>query len=428
VAALLGALIVVTVAPLSAMAALLPELQRDLALDTIGSAWLLAAYALTFAVATALFGRLTDAIGLRRTAWIALSLLSLGSLVAATAPGYGILMVGRFLQGLGGGGGPVLTVGIVTAALAGAGRRRAFGIMTGVAGGIVGAGPLLGAIVGHATSWRLLLALPVASILLAPAIAALAPSRERARVSLDLPGVLLVVVAVAGTTLLAQSAGLRLGRGGTASLVASVAGAAVLLVPHVRARPDGFLPHAVVRNTALLRVAFAAFTLQTANLAGLFALPKLLDTVHGYSAPEIGLVLLPAGLAAAAASPCVARWVRPSGARATMTAGPALSAAGLVVAGLGWRHPGMLAAGFMLVMTGFGVSQVLLLDRVPKLTGGSARGMAMGVFNLIYFYGAAVGPAVVAGLEAPLGLPAALTAIAIVPALGALAANVDARP
>ncbi|MFG2961023.1 MFS transporter [Streptomyces sp. NPDC048291] len=66
---------------------------------TTQAGWLLTASLLFGAVASPLLGRLADLYGKRRVLLAALGIGWLGSLVAATAPGYGLLIVGRLLQG-----------------------------------------------------------------------------------------------------------------------------------------------------------------------------------------------------------------------------------------------------------------------------------------------------------------------------------------
>ncbi|MFC6154777.1 MFS transporter [Nocardioides yefusunii] len=79
----------------------LNQLASDLGITTADASWLITANLLAAAVFTPLFGSLGDALGRKRTLLTVLALTTLGSVLVATAPGLGIALVGRVLQGTG---------------------------------------------------------------------------------------------------------------------------------------------------------------------------------------------------------------------------------------------------------------------------------------------------------------------------------------
>ena len=81
----------------------LGELTTQLGTDASGIAWVLTAYLLAAAVATPVAGRLGDMFGKRRLLVISLLLFGAGSTVAALGHSLELVVVGRVLQGLGGG-------------------------------------------------------------------------------------------------------------------------------------------------------------------------------------------------------------------------------------------------------------------------------------------------------------------------------------
>lgn len=422
VALLLGTLVALTVVGSSAVAVALPSVRDDLGLETSGSAWILAAFSLTFAISTAVFGRLADLAGLRKPLRIGVVLFAAGSLVAALAPSFPVLIVGRLLQGSGAGAVPVLSVGVLVARFEGEHRARALGGLTAVVSIVSGSGPLIGGAIAQTLGWRLVLALPVLALLLMEPVARLAPTEATHVGRLDVRGALLVGAVVTGVVLILQSPATGAGPAVLIAALAVAAVAGVLLARHTRREPEGFLPQAVIRSRALLLGSAAGLTLLGSYLAMLFAAPQLLTDNQGWSPLRIGLALLPAALAGAVASRVVSVVADRIG-RFRLAAFLALaSAAGLLLAAAGSAQPFLLIFGFGLCVCGFAGGQVALVDAIPRLVDGSVRGVALGVFNLLFFLGGAVGTAATGGLAGPLTLPGALAVLAVLPLAGAGAA------
>src|ERR1700727_639907 len=73
--------------------------------DTV--TWVLTAYLLSAAIMTPILGRIGDMTGKKRVFVATLVALAVGSLLAALAPSIGVVIVGRVIQGAGGGMVPV---------------------------------------------------------------------------------------------------------------------------------------------------------------------------------------------------------------------------------------------------------------------------------------------------------------------------------
>src|SRR4051812_12610857 len=81
----------------------LPTIGRSLGnVETLS--WVVSAYLLTYTAATPLFGKLSDIYGRRWMMLTALVIFLIGSAACALAPNMPALIVGRGLQGIGGGG------------------------------------------------------------------------------------------------------------------------------------------------------------------------------------------------------------------------------------------------------------------------------------------------------------------------------------
>src|SRR5215210_3923820 len=115
----------------SGAAVVLPSLAADMGIPTVTSAWVISGFSLAYGVAMAVHGRLADLAGLRLPLTVGVAVMAAGALLAATAPNFGVLMVGRLLQGTGGAALPVLGMAVVSAQYSGGSRTRALGLATG---------------------------------------------------------------------------------------------------------------------------------------------------------------------------------------------------------------------------------------------------------------------------------------------------------
>src|SRR4051794_4306781 len=81
----------------------LPEIQHTFHADASSAAWILTGYLLAASVATPIIGKLGDLFGRGKVLTVVLLVFALGSAVCALAGSLGVLVVGRVIQGAGGG-------------------------------------------------------------------------------------------------------------------------------------------------------------------------------------------------------------------------------------------------------------------------------------------------------------------------------------
>jgi MFS family permease len=289
------------------VAVALPALDADLGLSTGGSAWVISVYALTLAVATAVYGRVADLTGSRLPLVFGVSLMTGGALLGALAPTFGVLLTARLLQGAGAASVPVLGMAIVSARYTGKVRANALGQVAGLAAAVGALGPLAGGLVEDLVGWRGAVALPALGLLVVPALWRATPT-EGSGSRLDLLGAVLVAATASGLVLLVQSP--------SSGAVVAATGAALLALGfplvalRVRRRPEGFLPRAVMTEPAVVRSSLAASAMPAGWFALLIAVPSVL-AARGWEPVHIGLALVPSAvtgfLAPRVAGPVLAR-------------------------------------------------------------------------------------------------------------------------
>src|SRR5438270_1055356 len=87
----------------SAVIPALPTIQHDLHTTETDVTWLLTGFLLSASVGTAIIGRLGDMYGKERLLLWTLLVLAVGTLLAAVSNSLEVLIVGRVVQGMGGG-------------------------------------------------------------------------------------------------------------------------------------------------------------------------------------------------------------------------------------------------------------------------------------------------------------------------------------
>lgn len=400
----------------SATSVVIGPLSDDLGLGTSGSAWVLTAFALTFAASTAVFGRIADSVGPRTPFVVGAVLLAIGASVSAAAPDFVVLLLGRLLQGVGAGAIPVLTSTILSARYSGRDRAVALGRSNSVVLVITSIGPLAGGALGVLVGWRGPFLLPVLVLALLPFAARLAPSTGTGG-CFDAVGAGLVAVTAALLLALVQT----VGSPGPVTWVSGVLllPALLLVALWVRRHPDGFVPAQVLRDDTVVRAGIAAAGMPIVYFAGLVAVPLTL-AARGWDPFENGLLLLPGALLGATVSFNSARVLGRLGRRGTAMLGLSLSAVGALVSAGVVLSPWLAGIGFVGLTVGYALAQPSLVGAVAAAVPGELRGAALGLFTLVFFIGAGLGSAVVGGLGDVLGLSGALAVAVVGPTTGVL--------
>lgn len=410
----------------AAVSVIVPRVGEALGLDTGGRAWVLTCFALGFAVSTPVFGRLADLGGHRGPVIAGVALMATGAVVSALAPSFPVLVAGRLLQGAGAGSVPVLVAGIASAHFDDDERVRTLGRMAVVIGVAVALGPLIGGGIDALAGWRWVFALPALGLLLLPFVARVAPS-EGTGGRPDLVGAALTMTTSAGFLLVLQmpTAGPAVGGLGALALL----GGGLPLLAHARRTPEGFLPHAVVTHAVVLRASLVGLALPAANFALLFAVPTLLAERQGWSPLRIGVALVPVALVAWLTARRVGTLLPRVGAARVAGGGMLLAAAGVLMVAVLPGVPVAGIAGLAAVTAGFGLAQPSLTDVVSEAVGDDLRGVALGVFNLLFLLGGGIGTALLGGLSEVIGLPPAVAIVGVLPLVAAVVAlRLPGRP
>lgn len=413
---LLGALFGLAGMGSSSAAIVLPAVGADFGVGVGVAAWTISLYVLMLAVTTAVYGRVSDLVGIRIPLMVGIALMTGGALVAAFAPSYPVLLAARMFQGAGAAAVPTLGVALLSARFEGEVRALALGRLAGVAAAVSCCGPFVGGVVADTLGWRAVMALPILGVLVLPFLwHGLAGGGTGAR--LDLLGAVLVALTAGGLVLMVQSP--------TTGTAVAVVGLLLLLVgvpavaAWVRRRPHGFLPLAVVRNPVVVRSAIAAAAIPAAWFALLVGVPATL-VAEGWETWQVGTLLVPSAVVALIVPRFVGKVLTGLGAPRTLALSGLVAGGSLGLAAVGtWLlSPVAIVAAVLCATVCFGFGQPALTASVGDAVHVDVRGVALGIATLLFLVGGSIGSAAVAGLGDLIGVPGSLAALVAFPLLG----------
>jgi MFS family permease len=139
----------------SVMNVSISQIVEDLDTTIQGVQLAITAYTLVMAAFMLAGAKLGDIIGRDRTFALGLAIYGVGSLTTAISPNLTVLLIGwSLIEGLGAAMVVPAIVSLIAATYTGKQRALAFGIVGGVAGAAIAAGPLIGGWVTTELTWR----------------------------------------------------------------------------------------------------------------------------------------------------------------------------------------------------------------------------------------------------------------------------------
>ena len=375
----------------SVMNVSISQIVADLDTTIQGVQLAITAYTLVMAALMLAGAKLGDILGRDKTFAIGLAVYGLGSLTTSVSPNLAVLLFGwSLVEGIGAALVLPAIVSLIAATYRGPQRALAFGIVGGVAGAAVAAGPLIGGWMTTELSWRYVFAgetvIVIAILILRRRLPRSPAAADRPR--LDVVGVLIsslgLGLAVFGV-LKSSEWGLIEPRGaltiggteitpfGFSSVpffilagVGCLAGFALWEERRERRGEDTLLDRALLR-IGQLRAGLTTLMMQQLLLLGtFFVLPVYLQVVLGLDAFETGKRLFPMSvtmLLAAMAGPKLAAGFAPK--RVAQAGLVAIVVAAVVL--LSTIDVELNEAGFAIALSLFGVGAGLLLSQLGNV-------------------------------------------------------------
>ncbi|MGY1607396.1 MFS transporter [Geodermatophilus sp. SYSU D00700] len=384
----------------------IPTLQRELGATQGELQWAVDAYIVVFAGLLFSWGVIGDRIGRRRVLLVGLTVFAVGSVFAAFSGSPLELILWRAVMGVGGAAVQPTTLAVITNVFPAGERGRAIGIWAATAGLAVAGGPLAsGAVLTHFW-WGavFLVGVPVAVLGVVGTLAVVPESRDPSPGRLDVPGVLLSIVALAGLVYGIIHAGSGVGWATPGVLVPLVGGALLmaLFVWLQRRSSHPALDVSLFRVPAFSAAAAALGLNFFALMGATFYLVYYLQGARGYDPLQSGAALIPVALGMALMATRSSRLAERFGAKAVCAGGFAL----ITLSFLGFQLLDEAAPLWLLVtvlsVQGLGMGAVMApaTESIMSVVPREKAGAGAAVNNTVRQVGGALGVAILGSLLA----------------------------
>ncbi|MBS1673289.1 MAG: multidrug efflux MFS transporter [Actinobacteria bacterium] len=316
----------------------IPHLIDDLSITPLAAQWVTSAFMLTMAVVIPTTGFLLQRFTTRQMFLGALSLFSAGTLIAALAPGFTVLLVARVVQASGTAIMMPLLMTTLMNLVPAVSRGRMMGRVSIVMSLAPAIGPTLSGFLLDHFSWRsiFVVVLPIALVATLIGWRWLTNVGERTQAPLDVTSIVLSAFGFGGLVFgLSQIGALAGGGGSPLPLIVSLAVGVVGLVAFLwrqvllQRKDDALLDLRVFHSRDFTLSMVQMFLLSLAFFGTLTVIPLFLQKALDLETTEAGLVVLPGALAMGLLGPVIGRIYDARGTKILLIPGSILTAATL---------------------------------------------------------------------------------------------------
>ncbi len=421
----------VTILSSTVVSSSLPVIVSDIGGGQSAYTWVVTATLLATTVSTPIWGKLADLFSRKLLVQIALVIFVLGSALAGLSTGPGMLISFRVLQGLGAGGMTALATIVMADLISPRERGKYMGMLGGVMGVAMVAGPLIGGVITDSFGWRwnFFIGVPIAAIAITVLQKTLHLPRIRRTVRIDYLGAGLIAGGVSLLLVWVSLAGEHFDWVSVPSALMVVGSLALLgLAVWVEQRAaEPIIPmHLFKMRTVVLSV-IASVVVGIAMFGASVFLGEYLQLSRGQTPTAAGLLTIPMILGMFIASTVIGQVISRTGKyKLWMALGAVLMTIGFALMGTLDAHTSFAVMGCYLALVGIGTGMLMqnlvliVQNEVSATEMGSASatvaffrsmGGAIGVSVLGAILGTKVNTLISTGIVSAQVPPAQLTAL-----------------
>ncbi len=372
---------------ISSVPVILPTLEDVLHGSFKDMQWIMNAYTIACTTVLMATGTLADRFGRKRILVIGIALFGITSLMCGLAPGMGVLIASRFLQGASGGVMLICQVAVLSQQFQeGKERSRAFGVWGIVFGIGLGFGPVVGGMIVALSSWQwvFLIHAVLAVLTLALVFCGVQESSDPQAGKLDIAGIVTLSLSVFGLTyFITQGPELGIDSAGGIGVVAAAVLSFLAFIVAEKISPRPMFDFSVFRSRRFSGALLGSVGMNFSFWPFMIYLPIYFQAGLGYDSVTAGLALLAYTLPTLVLPPLGERLAAryqpgiaiPFG-LFTIGLGFILMKVGSGAAGASWLTmlPGCLLAGI-----GLGLTNTPVTNTATASVPGNRAGMASGI-------------------------------------------------
>ncbi|QAY60155.1 DHA2 family efflux MFS transporter permease subunit [Microbacterium protaetiae] len=373
--------------------------------------WVITIYILASTIMLPVYGKLGDLVGRKGIFIGAIAIFIVGSIIGGWAQDMTWLIIGRAVQGLGGGGLMILSQAIIADVVPARERGKYMGIMGGVFAISSVAGPLLGGWFTDVIGWRwglwMNIPLGILAILAAMFFLHLPKHTTQGKVKLDVLGIALLAVASTGIVLITTWGGHDAPNGyawGSPQIIGLIVGTVIAAIAFVFVETrasEPVMPLHLFKKLNFNLMTAAGLAIGVAMFGTLAYIPTYLQMVTGANATQSGLLMIPMmGTVLIASIVSGALVTRTGRYKWAPIAGTLVTAVGmLLLSTMTADLPVWVMCVYLGVMgLGLGLCMQIFVLVVQNTFPASEVGVATATNNYFRQIGASLGSAVVGGL------------------------------
>ncbi len=388
----------------SAVIPALTSLEHSLHTNETGVTWLLTGYLLSASVGTSILGRLGDMYGKERLLLVTLGILGVGTFISAVSTALIPMIVGRVIQGAGGGIFP-LAFGIVRDEFPRDRVAGSIGLLSSILGVGGGIGIILGGLIIEHLNYHWLFWIPLVVTVIAAVctwrFVPESPVRVPGRVNwlaaaLMSAGFICVLIAISETITWGWGSAKTLGL-----LAAGLLGCLAWIAVEVRSE-EPLIDMTMMRIRGVWTTNLVAFLLGAGMYASFLVFPQFAQlpksTGFGFGASIVtsGLYLLPAALLMSVLGTVAGRVARRFGSKLAVIVGSAVTALAFGWLAVAHAHPYDMLISAALLGIGIGLAFSALGNLIVQAVPQEQTGVATGMNTVMRTLGGALGGQIVA--------------------------------
>lgn len=371
----------------------LPDIAAQFGITPSSANWTNTSFILTFAIGTAVYGKLSDLYGVKK-------LLLFGLLVYSTGSMFGFLfhswypgvLTARFIQGAGAAAVPALIMVIVARYIEPNHQGKAFGMIGSIVAFGEAIGPVIGGMITEYLHWSVLFLLPMMTLLTIPFFAKSLPDEPATKGKMDVLGASLLSIGIVMFTLFTT----------LYQWVFIIVSLLLFIgfVLRIRRAEQPFIEPSLFRRKKFI-VSVIAGSILLGSVAGFVAMvPYLMKDVHHLSTSLIGIgILFPGTVSVIMFGFIGGILVDKRGMIFTMLIGLCMISIGfLSVALFPDRFPWLVSCAMVLTFGGLSFVKTVVSTSASGALSSEESGSGMGLLNFACFLGEGVGVAIVGGM------------------------------